>query len=333
MDTGLACAPQRMRTFAARPGLPIDLLITPHFGTRPSQLADRIRNAVGVDEATGDTESLQDGDEDSDTEESELVAPRAVEAPVGPFEAGHEIAFNQTNVVARLHFDELIQHVVPMSRWFERNIGGSLEDLHKLSKSKSKTNKTRLETAQRDISKTTVHPESLPPLVAWWLRLTGYFSLLLEDPAEKNPAPEAVWDRALELLPSHVAKESESASPANGRTPRLFRIALNRRASAASQDAVRVVKGDAANTVFGIDTSNICWAVLDAGIDIRHKAFFDENDKTRIIDSYDFTRVRRLISLASNPNSAAEATLQNEFGITAASARQLRQRAPERGRH
>jgi hypothetical protein len=62
---------------------------------------------------------------------------------------------------------------------------------------------------------------------------------------------------------------------------------------------VRTVKVDAALRVFEIDTSRICWAVLDSGIDLRHPAFHDAKGRTRVRESYDFTRVRRLIWLAS----------------------------------
>ncbi len=190
--------PNVWRAFAVRPGLPIDMLMTPHLETRPEQLADRIRSAVDDPKhvtganAKGKQSSIED-----------LMSPAPVEAPVGPVEAGHEIAFNQSTVVARLYFDELIEHVVPMSRWFQRNIGSSLQYLHKLSTSKTKTLKSELKRALQDINNDDQRPETLSPLVAWWLRLTGTFSLILEDPSKnKTPRPEAVWERALRLLPS-----------------------------------------------------------------------------------------------------------------------------------
>jgi hypothetical protein len=247
--------PNVWRAFAVRPGLPIDLLITPHLGTRPSHLANAIREAVAPDDVSQGAESATEAVDENDPDESEAIPPAPVEAPVGPVDAGHEIAFNQSTVVARIHFDELIQSVVPKSRWFERNIAGSLDKLHKLSTGKGKLNKSRLEMALRDVTKDDQRPETLSPLVAWWLRLTGYFSLRLENPQNGELTPEAIWDRALHLLPRPSPR---GAVPANGSAPRLFRIALNRRASTASVDAVRVVKADAANTVFGIDTSRIC---------------------------------------------------------------------------
>lgn len=312
--------PNVWRAFTVRPGLPIDMLITPHLETRPAQLADSIRSAV--DDPKHATKSTAKGKQAA---AEGLLSPAPVEAPVGPVEAGHEIAFNQSTVVARLYFDELIEHVVPMSRWFQRNIAGSLKHLHKLSTNKTKTVKSELKGALHDINNDDQRPETLLPLVAWWLRLTGTFSLLLENPSEnRKPSPAAVWERALRLLPSRTAKSAVANGATNAGTPLVFRVALNRRTSTASQEAFQVVKGDAASKVFGIDTSRICWAVIDAGIDVRHKAFFDADGKTRVTESYDFTRVRRLVSLASTPGNAAEATLQQEFGITAAAARGIR---------
>jgi serine protease AprX len=284
--------PDVWKAFATHPLKPVDLLIAPHRECRPAQLAERIRRSINGDDAGADfLHERPEGDE-------------------------LDIAYNQSTVVARLYFNELIQHAMPMSRWFEQRIGKHLDEIREIADLKSKTGRSRLGGILRDLQQLDKRPDTLPPLVVWWLRLTGYFSLRLEAENNTEPQVEEVWDRALALLPPKA--------PANGREAKLFRIALNRKVIAASMDAVRVVKADAARRLFGIDSSRICWAILDSGIDVRHTAFHDESGKTRVKESYDFTRVRRLISLASAPGDDADTALQEEFHVDPGVVRRMR---------
>jgi serine protease AprX len=125
-----------------------------------------------------------------------------------------------------------------------------------------------------------------------------------------------VLEKGLALLP-------DASSPI-GHEDGLFRISVKRRPEPACLDSIRTVKADAARRVFAVDTSGICWAVLDSGIDALHPALSDDNGKSRVTETYDFTKVRRLLALASTPGDAAESALQDEFGISAAVARQIR---------
>jgi hypothetical protein len=53
----------------------------------------------------------------------------------------------------------------------------------------------------------------------------------------------------------------------------IWSVTINRPAHHSIFVGRRTVKADAALRVFEIDTSKICWAVLDSGIDARHPAF------------------------------------------------------------
>jgi serine protease AprX len=274
--------PSVWSAFVEKSSRRVDLLITPHRNTRPADLAAWLRSAVGG---------------------------------TGAAAAGPAIAFNQTLVVASLTFEELIRFVVPMSQWFERKIAPYLGDIREIAALKSMAKGSRLSGVLRDIDREPKPAEVLPPLVAWWLRLTGTLSLRLSAADEAELLPVQVWKRSLDLLPDH-APTSEV---------RLFRISLNRQANVASLEAERTVKADAAQRVFDVDTSRICWAILDSGIDIRHEAFRgDKKGHPRVIASYDFTRIRRLVELASTPGDDAEAAVRSEFGITAAQADRIR---------
>ena len=109
--------------------------------------------------------------------------------------------------------------------------------------------------------------------------------------------------------------------------PLVWSVSLNRRARSTMWRSRATVKADAAVRVFDVSCSDLAWAVIDSGIDARHVAFrartpegerygeaFDnDKDRTRIVASYDFSVVRRLLS---------EDTLR-------ATARELEAKAPD----
>jgi serine protease AprX len=109
-----------------------------------------------------------------------------------------------------------------------------------------------------------------------------------------------------------IVTKSEKLPPLS-----LWSISLNRKAFACLYESVPATKADAACRVFDIDASGMTWAILDTGIDATHTGFRqidpttkkifevamlnkDEKNKnpnqTRIIETYDFTRFRSLIS-------------------------------------
>ncbi len=91
--------------------------------------------------------------------------------------------------------------------------------------------------------------------------------------------------------------------------PLLWRVDRNRPATAAVSRSILAVKADAAVRLFDLNCRELRWAVVDSGIDATHPAFRKRNEKgklyakpfeagqnrTRIVASYDFTRLRRLL--------------------------------------
>jgi subtilisin family serine protease len=61
--------------------------------------------------------------------------------------------------------------------------------------------------------------------------------------------------------------------------------------------SVPSVKGDAARTLFKVRCESIHWAVLDSGIDAKHPAFNDENGESRVMRAFDFSNIRKIVSL------------------------------------
>ena len=78
----------------------------------------------------------------------------------------------------------------------------------------------------------------------------------------------------------------------------IFQVSLNRVAAAALDRSVPAVKADAAHSLFNVNCKNIVWAVLDSGIDAKHAAFADQDkpDRSRVRKTFDFTRIREIVS-------------------------------------
>jgi subtilisin family serine protease len=81
--------------------------------------------------------------------------------------------------------------------------------------------------------------------------------------------------------------------------PLVYQISMNRVATPALERSVPAVKGDAARALFMVKCQEIGWAVIDSGIDGAHPAFRepDNPSKCRIVRSFDFTRIREIVSL------------------------------------
>ena len=107
--------------------------------------------------------------------------------------------------------------------------------------------------------------------------------------------------------------------------PLLYAVSRNRRVKPTVSRSTMAVKADAARHVFEMDFRNLAWAVLDAGIDARNPAFRKRDAKsgvlekdpfvlqptkagdrwvnnTRVIRSFDFTAIRKIL----NPDVRAQ---------------------------
>jgi hypothetical protein len=77
----------------------------------------------------------------------------------------------------------------------------------------------------------------------------------------------------------------------------VYQVSLNRHASVAVSRSVPAVKADAARTLFTVNSANIAWAVIDAGIQGDHAAFKGADGKSRVQKSFDFSNYRKIVSL------------------------------------
>ena len=83
----------------------------------------------------------------------------------------------------------------------------------------------------------------------------------------------------------------------------IFQVTLNRDAEPALAESVPAIKADAARSLFSISCRDIGWAVLDSGIDYRHPAFKEHDEKLqarrphRIKAAFDFRRIRAILGV------------------------------------
>jgi serine protease AprX len=207
----------------------------------------------------------------------------------------HEWELSTTGeyVVAKLTIEELISVVLPLTKWFQKYLW--VEKLDKETK-ELKWNKT-------------------PNCIL----LEGIINLINSETESKK----------IDIN----TKKKDSISPY------LWSISVNRKAFACLYESVPATKADAGCRVFAIDASGMAWAILDTGIDATHSGFRQINpatkdiytapmlgktvenpNQTRVVETYDFTKFRGMISTIFNTDVITTKTIKpmvdNLIGFT-----------------
>jgi serine protease AprX len=265
--------------FATHPGDPLELLITPYreqaAGAVASQLAEYGQS--------------QDGIRDAD------------------------VAYLQGIIAARLSFEEVLRFVVPMTQWWkDRRMKEAVEryaavdgleamvkDIRNLLEAAGDWQAKRSRTAMQDVEARKRYI-ALAGLILWAEDQPG-------DPQwERLPSKDQI-QRILEttalesLVAGRLASVFEARIETDGEAL-VWTVSLNRRATPALTRSVPAVKADAARTLFRVDCSEIVWAVIDSGIEASHPAFRGPKGQSRIRRSFDFTRIREIVSLDNSFN-------------------------------
>ena len=140
--------------------------------------------------------------------------------------------------------------------------------------------------------------------LAWYLVLVGQLVAAEEGEAKERDS-KASRHRHLEIGADLVAPAADDQ-----RVTPLWQVSLNREARTALSCSRLVVKADAAERVFALGCSKLRWAILDTGIDATHPAFRRRRDGTimdltekgqpgdasRVVYSYDFTKLRSIVA-------------------------------------
>lgn len=254
-----------------------------------------------------------------------------------PFEEDADIAPLHGVVAARLHLLEVLTVVVPMTVWWrseriQRQLQAYLEHEHKHARSEqpSDTDRTHASRLNRIASaiKTLAQDwttgfegaldEDLFPALDRFLALAG---LLLWAGGANTRRPLVERDRTGRELRDVKAQEIVSIVVDllhdllyRSEQPLVWQLSLNRRALPAMNRSVPSVKADAARRLFGVNCSEIAWAVIDSGIQGDHPAFLDAGGSaSRVRASFDFSQIRSIVSLGNLRASSARDTRVNQL--------------------
>lgn len=269
--------------FADKPAEPGDVLIAP-FKTRPAgpvavRIANRLRE-VGLKREKGQ---------------------------------GAQVAYLQGLVAARLFFPEVLRIVVPMTQWWRvrknqeglrsytaetlrRNVGAIIEWV------RAADEETRAARAEAISAFSSLDRYvSLAGIILWAgirareaTEAGGEFAGLIQEIEKFQPQPlENGITKELQALFGLILQD-ERELPEEAQ---VWQISLNRKAAAALERSVPTVKGDAVRNLFNVRCKDIAWAVVDSGIDGTHRAFLDGEGKSRVVRAFDFSSIRKIVSL------------------------------------
>jgi serine protease AprX len=225
----------------------------------PHQRSSAAKLMSTLAQRLGVSESGGEGDRDSDALEDR---------------SGLGLAYNEGYVVAWLDFHEMVRHILPLSSWWSRvwpTREGAIE---------SQAHGFR------------------PDWFSWLTALVGRIELVREgEDAEGEGALRRQIEAGTALL--------QDVEPGPERQAPLWAVSLNRRARTTLSRSRLAVKADAAEKLFSVKCEGLRWAIVDTGVDATHPAFrrrgpdgalADDPFATRVVATYDFTRLRPIVS-------------------------------------
>jgi len=312
----------------------VDLLLVPHRDRTAAELGVELRQRLKALNPEALPVSEEGGND------------RLITRPVWT------LSVSQTAVAVSLTLEELILVALPLTPWWQRNIEewGGLPTEYKETDVKKKglvTAKAEVQwmcTILGVLILCADQPTEAPALPRDdepWLRVREVESVshatvkdyrtfqAIVEQTESEPTanasrhPIAVAREKLKEAYNLLRRSADTTStdaPSKQTTPALWSIGLNRRAMVAISRSIPCTKADAARLLFNVNCSDLTWAVVDSGI-ASHPAFARvtrdpqtgvETRKDAIRTTYDFTRLRHLITLDSHPNTGPTALDQRE---------------------
>lgn len=228
------------------------------------------------------------------------------------------VAYNESYVAAELDFEELVKVALPLTHWWRDHVWRTKADLSDAAALRDPAVKKRVAEQLADAGASGFGGDVSPDLL-WMMRVVGRIEVERRGRrAKTEPTNEQLVEAVLELV---AVGDVAEASP----EPLLWRVDRNRPARAAISRSILAVKADAATRLFALDCRELRWAVVDSGIDATHPAFRkrDEHGKllpepfekpkkrgaparnnTRVVATYDFTRLRSLLHPGAKEDEA-----------------------------
>jgi serine protease AprX len=291
--------PDVWMAFGKDPEADVDLLLTPHAQASASELGNALQKRL----ANGRTTRAKPDREHE---------PR--------------VAYNESYVVAELGFEELVTVALPLTHWWAEHVWRAKA---KVSDARS----LRDATVKKRIAKGLAEPGTfgfkgdVSPDLLWLMRIVGRIQLERSNGGSTDGAPAS--EQLVNAAEDLIARAAATERPPE---PLLWRVDRNRPAGVAISRSILAVKADAAVRLFDLDCAGLRWAVVDSGIDATHPAFRRRDEKgklyerpfepgkrgapaenrTRIVATYDFSRLRELLRPDTDLVAKARARLTSE---------------------
>ncbi|MEO6093961.1 MAG: S8 family peptidase [Novosphingobium sp.] len=274
--------PEVWQKFAADPSARQDVLITP-FQEKPALAL--LRELLGRD-ASGE------------------LRQNAKFAPLQSF------------LAAQLTFDELVRHLLPLTKWtvdalanFEThpvaNFPEVAFDEAYFSALEPEGRAAKLSESGKDAARTVLRGTRLD--VARVVTLIAVIDLAQEKiiGGEGGIAGvEQLWEERKAIV-ARIAILVEQLKQLKPSGQWVWRIASNRSIRLSDEYSRSTVKADAAFRVFDVKCEKITWAVIDSGIDSNHPGFrqiqADGTARSRVERTYDLAPLRGLLDPAYDP--------------------------------
>lgn len=270
--------------FGTNPTARIDLLLNPHYKASPGKVAQVIEKRL------------------RDEQKSAVARQFPCDDQGGP-----DIAYNQSTVVVRLCFHELIRSVLPFTPWWNKYVwtNDGLELKQFLSDKNTRQILARAIDGDREDSML----RTIDPQVIWMMRVIGTIGARARVTGRKRKlTSKTIVDACADLVRDIQPAEKQD-------TEIVWSVTRNRVAEVAVWRSTMAVKADAARRVFEISCKDLTWAIMDSGIDATHPAFRlrksddkqeDDHFKTRVTKTYDFTVIRQLLRSEQNEDQEAQ---------------------------
>lgn len=253
-------------------------------------------------EPSGAIDLLLEPHEDATTGE---LAQAVLEADHSPADAAAiELAYNGSHVAARLTFEQMLRTVLPLSAWWQEHLWpGGTDAVAAILGTRRGEIIAGLQEPMREQGRRPTSPGELSGTLIWFVGLVGRIAWEAAHPDAHQPEDEPpdglTYDLLVELAGQTLGDVPRL--PAPGR-PLLWSINRNRPARPALHRSRNTIKADAAALLFELRCNDICWAVIDSGVDASHPAFTlrgadgKPSGRSRIRAAYDFTKLRELLA-------------------------------------
>ncbi len=264
--------------YGREPNTAIDLLLEPHAESSTAELAKAVLDA---DHSPKDP------------------------API-------ELAYNQSHVAVRLTFTQMLRSVLPLSQWWQQSLWpAGAGDVATVLAARRAEIIAGLQEPMREQGRKPTAAGELSGTLIWFSGLVGRITWEAANPDHDQPDDEPPDGLTYDLLVDLAAQTLGDVPrlPPPGR-PLLWSINRNRPARPALHRSRSTIKADAATLLFDLHCDDVCWAVVDSGIDATHPAFNlrgadgRPTGTSRVRATYDFTKLRAILAGSAQDKDA-----------------------------